>query len=138
MEKAIFENENCGWYSKNKDLNPSGEWKLVLNDDNELELYIEHIDWFVIKTWISEHDINFINISPSPPLTQEQKDKIENIHMQIDNVFKFKEDLTNILNKHSISNMCNTPDFILSDHITEYLISYSKSINNRDKWYNNL
>lgn len=47
----------------------------------------------------------------------------------------FKEELTELLNKHSKDNDTNTPDFILAGLITDFLESLERVIKARDQWH---
>lgn len=49
---------------------------------------------------------------------------------------KFLSELTELINKYSKENESNTPDFILANYICDCLLSYSKAIESRDRWYN--
>lgn len=49
---------------------------------------------------------------------------------------KFQEELTALLNKHSIENESDTPDWILANYIAGCLNAWNQSIHSRDKWYN--
>ena len=46
----------------------------------------------------------------------------------------FKGELTNIINKHSIENKSNTPDFMLAKYLLECLRIYELPTNRRDDW----
>ena len=48
---------------------------------------------------------------------------------------EFQNELTKLLNKHSLDNACNTPDFILSGFLTEQLETYRKVVNHNIKWH---
>ena len=47
---------------------------------------------------------------------------------------EFKINLTMLLNKHSIDNVANTPDFILSEAICNFIALYSEANKRRDAW----
>jgi hypothetical protein len=40
-----------------------------------------------------------------------------------------------LINKHSMENESNTPDFILAQHLMMCLSSFEMSVNRRDEWY---
>ena len=44
------------------------------------------------------------------------------------------EELTVLLNKHSIENGSNTPDFILAEYLINCLNAWSTAVNHRDSW----
>lgn len=47
----------------------------------------------------------------------------------------FYEELSELINKHSVENDSNTPDFMLAKYITNCLKAYNTVIHERDKWY---
>jgi hypothetical protein len=47
----------------------------------------------------------------------------------------FQEDLRALLNKHSLDNACETPDYILAGMLTEQLEAYRKAINANIQWH---
>ena len=47
----------------------------------------------------------------------------------------FREELTNVLNKHSMENGSNTPDFILADYLKRCLAAFDIATQERQKWY---
>lgn len=49
---------------------------------------------------------------------------------------KFEIELTELLNKHSLENYSNTPDYIISRFLVMSLQSFENSIKLRDYWYN--
>lgn len=48
-----------------------------------------------------------------------------------DNMDEFKKGLTNLINRHSIENLCDMPDFLLSDMICAYLVAFG-SVNKQN------
>ncbi len=50
---------------------------------------------------------------------------------------KFKKELESLINKNSMENGSNTPDFILAEYLMDCLKAYDKLENARAKWYNN-
>lgn len=48
---------------------------------------------------------------------------------------RFQAELRDLINKYSIDNSCNIPDFMLADHIAEYLEELAVMTSARDKWY---
>lgn len=48
---------------------------------------------------------------------------------------EFKADLAAVLNKHSIENMSNTPDWILADCVAQFLHAFAYGVNSRESWY---
>ena len=51
------------------------------------------------------------------------------------NIEEFKKDLIGLLNKHSMENGSNTPDFILGDYLVNCLLSFNSISKQREKWY---
>jgi hypothetical protein len=47
----------------------------------------------------------------------------------------FQEELRALLNRHSLDNACNTPDFILAGMLTEHLEAYRKTVLANMKWH---
>lgn len=48
----------------------------------------------------------------------------------------FETELCKLLNYYSVENQSNTPDFILVNYIKNCLDNFSKTIKQRDNWYN--
>jgi len=48
---------------------------------------------------------------------------------------EFEKDLTHVLNKHSIENGSNTPDFILAEALVRVLTALDGLVRAREKWY---
>ena len=46
----------------------------------------------------------------------------------------FEEEITDVINKHSVENKSNTPDFILAEYLLGCLRTYELAINRRDNW----
>lgn len=49
---------------------------------------------------------------------------------------EFKKELVVLINKYSMENGSNTPDFILAEYLTSCLTCYEDVITRRDKWFN--
>lgn len=47
----------------------------------------------------------------------------------------FEEELRGLINRHSVENQSNTPDFILVAFISNILIDYAHAVRARDGWY---
>jgi len=47
----------------------------------------------------------------------------------------FRQDLEELINKHSMENGSNTPDFILADYLTSCLRTFDRILKQRDQWY---
>jgi hypothetical protein len=48
----------------------------------------------------------------------------------------FRRDLETLINKHSIENGSNTPDFILANYLVNCLDAFEIAVNRRTEWYN--
>lgn len=49
---------------------------------------------------------------------------------------KFRKELEALINKHSIDNETNIPDYILSTYLVKYIEHLGHLINYRDQWFN--
>jgi hypothetical protein len=47
----------------------------------------------------------------------------------------FIKELEELINKHSVENHSNTPDYILAQYITDCLNTFNRVTAARDKWY---
>ncbi len=47
----------------------------------------------------------------------------------------FKKELESVINRHSMENFSNTPDFILADYLMDCLDAFCKTANTRERWY---
>ncbi len=48
---------------------------------------------------------------------------------------QFQRELTALINKHSIENGSNTPDFILAAYLMSCLEDFEDVVKDRDSWY---
>jgi hypothetical protein len=51
------------------------------------------------------------------------------------NCKEFERDLTNLINRWSLENMSNTPDFILARYLMSCLYAYNIASNDRVSWF---
>jgi len=49
---------------------------------------------------------------------------------------QFYKDLIVLINKHSMENQNDTPDYILADYIMNSLMAFTATTLKRDKWWN--
>ena len=49
---------------------------------------------------------------------------------------EFKKELQELINKHSIENMVDMPDFLIADLMCDHLEVLSIAHKKRDKWFN--
>jgi hypothetical protein len=47
----------------------------------------------------------------------------------------FLQELTSLINRHSMENDSDTPDFILAEYLLNCLNTYNQAVNTRDLWY---
>lgn len=47
----------------------------------------------------------------------------------------FEDELRSLLNRYSLENRSDTPDFILATFLSNVLIDYSHAVRARDKWW---
>jgi len=47
----------------------------------------------------------------------------------------FRVELESLINKHSMENNSNTPDFVLAEYLADCLVAFDKATNTRSKWY---
>ena len=57
--------------------------------------------------------------------------------MSTDNKSLYQE-VREVINKHSIENRSNTPDFILSQYLMACLNAFESAVNQREKWHNRI
>ena len=50
-------------------------------------------------------------------------------------VNEFQQELSALLNKHSIDNDCNTPDFILAEYLVQQLFAYGRVAKKNAEWH---
>ena len=48
---------------------------------------------------------------------------------------RLRKDIEQSINKHSIENESNTPDFILAEYLTDCLRAFDKATVRREEWY---
>jgi len=47
----------------------------------------------------------------------------------------FQEELEKLINKHSMENGSDTPDFLLAEYLIGCLMVWNGSVKSREKWY---
>lgn len=47
----------------------------------------------------------------------------------------FERELQDLINRHSVENGSDTPDFILAQYMLTCLTAYQNAVNSRDKWF---
>jgi hypothetical protein len=48
---------------------------------------------------------------------------------------EFEQELQHLINKYSLENGSNTPDFLLAQYLTTCLAAWNEAIELREKWY---
>jgi len=48
---------------------------------------------------------------------------------------KFRQELEELINKNSLENKSNTPDFVLAEFLNGCLKAFDTAVNEREKWY---
>lgn len=48
---------------------------------------------------------------------------------------EFEKELEHLINKYSLENLSNTPDFILAAHLRNCLENFSRTARVREDWY---
>ena len=48
---------------------------------------------------------------------------------------KFRQELENLINKNSLENNSDTPDFVLAEFLNACLKAFDHAVNEREKWY---
>jgi hypothetical protein len=54
---------------------------------------------------------------------------------QVSNYIDFRDDLETLINRYSMENGCDTPDFILANYLTACLVAFDNATNSRSDWY---
>lgn len=54
-----------------------------------------------------------------------------------ENEMDFRRELQDLINKHSMENDSNTPDFLLAEYIEGCMNTFAKVMKARDAWYGN-
>ena len=47
----------------------------------------------------------------------------------------FEQELRNLINRHSVENASNTPDFILAQYLVSCLVVFTAAVQQRETWY---
>ena len=48
---------------------------------------------------------------------------------------RLRKEIEQAINKNSLENESNTPDFILAEFLTDCLRAFDRAVNRREKWY---
>ena len=49
--------------------------------------------------------------------------------------YEFTKELENLINRHSVENGSNTPDFMLAEYLIRCIDNYNQLCRQRDSWY---
>lgn len=55
--------------------------------------------------------------------------------MKAQDLEAFNKDLQDLINRHSLENLSDTPDFILAAYLSSCLLAFGLNIRTRDNWY---
>jgi hypothetical protein len=80
--------------------------------------------YFVIVLFMLEIPSD-TNTVPQSPQKQDELSTID----------KFKHELVHLINRHSLENGSDTPDFIVAEFLVDCLLAVDKMIKRRDEWY---
>ena len=47
----------------------------------------------------------------------------------------FRKDLEELINEHSMENVCDIPDYMLAEHLVDHMLLLARTVNARDKWF---
>lgn len=47
----------------------------------------------------------------------------------------FRKDLQDVINRHSMENGSNTPDYLLAEYLIMCLAAFNAGVNMRDQWH---
>lgn len=47
----------------------------------------------------------------------------------------FRHELQDLINRYSLENGSNTPDFILADYLADCLMTFDKAVSRRHDWF---
>lgn len=53
----------------------------------------------------------------------------------VDRKAEFRRELASLLNRYSMENESNTPDYMLADYLIECLRALDRTIRTREQWY---
>lgn len=51
------------------------------------------------------------------------------------NITEFEQELTTLINRYSLENGSNTPDYILAAYLRRCMYNYNTTVNERDTWH---
>ena len=55
--------------------------------------------------------------------------------INMDRADAFKEELTSLINKHSMENFCDVPDFLLAEMLTSYIMEFGVHMKRNLDWH---
>jgi hypothetical protein len=47
----------------------------------------------------------------------------------------FRDELQSLINRHSMENGSDTPDFMLAEYLADCLAAFDKAVRERERWY---
>ena len=64
-----------------------------------------------------------------------EENMFEEFIESVDPVPSFDVELTALINRHSVENGSNTPDFMLAEHLLDCLENFNRYVKRRDRWH---
>jgi hypothetical protein len=55
--------------------------------------------------------------------------------MSAEKATEFERELSSLINRYSLENGSNTPDYILASYLRRCLYNYNTTVTERDKWH---
>lgn len=68
-------------------------------------------------------------------ISQDNIERNQLLNIRRFSMLEFQKELTELINKHSLENGSNTPDFILAEHLCRCLSDFEQVIKTREAWY---
>lgn len=50
-------------------------------------------------------------------------------------IITFEQELEQLINRYSLENECDTPDYILAEYMKQCFVAYVNAVQLRDKWF---
>jgi hypothetical protein len=79
-----------------------------------------------------EHGLSFVNYEPEE---QDEVDRILEGYKMTNETVEFTRELTRLLNRYCKDHECKTPDYILAEHIVNYLKVYRDTLQLNAGWH---
>lgn len=63
------------------------------------------------------------------------EENIKQRGIKMEKISEFEKELESLINRHSMENPSNTPDFILAQYLASCMASFNTAIQQRENWY---